>query len=153
MSKEECELLLKPLLECESIELNELNGATQDGNTTSLTEKLCSIGDSIVYRLVQWTKCLPFYNELPVTIHTQLLTHKWHQLLVLSTCLTNLDDHTNDSMEQQQLYYMNKLANQLGQWKCFFLIWEFPWEYKINSIFNIIFFSLIFEQSHCQCHV
>ena len=31
----------------------------------SLNEKLCTIGDSIVVRLVQWTKRLPFYNELP----------------------------------------------------------------------------------------
>jgi hypothetical protein len=32
----------------------------------SLNEKLCSIGDSIVNRLVQWTKRLPFYEQLPV---------------------------------------------------------------------------------------
>jgi nuclear receptor subfamily 6 group A len=32
----------------------------------------CSIGDSIVYRLVQWTKRLPFYDELPVHVHTQV---------------------------------------------------------------------------------
>lgn len=32
----------------------------------------CSIGDSIVYRLVQWTKRLPFYEQLPVHTHTQV---------------------------------------------------------------------------------
>ena len=32
----------------------------------TLNEKLCSIGDSIVNRLVQWTKRLPFYEKLPV---------------------------------------------------------------------------------------
>ena len=31
-----------------------------------VNKQLCSIGDSIVFRLVQWTKRLPFYNELPV---------------------------------------------------------------------------------------
>jgi hypothetical protein len=35
----------------------------------------CSIGDSIVYRLVQWTKRLPFYDELPVHVHTQVPIH------------------------------------------------------------------------------
>jgi len=38
-----------------------------------------------VYKLVQWTKRLPFYLELPVEVHTRLLTHKWHELLVLTT--------------------------------------------------------------------
>ncbi|XP_044728083.1 hormone receptor 4 [Chrysoperla carnea] len=54
-------------------------------NKTDLSEKLCQIGDSIVYKLVQWTKRLPFYLELPVEVHTRLLTHKWHELLVLTT--------------------------------------------------------------------
>ncbi|ODN02805.1 Hormone receptor 4 [Orchesella cincta] len=50
-----------------------------------LSDKLCKMGDSIVYRLVQWTKRLPFYAELPVDVHTRILTHKWHELLVLTT--------------------------------------------------------------------
>lgn len=54
-------------------------------HNTDLSEKLCHIGDSIVYKLVQWTKRLPFYLELPVEVHTRLLTHKWHELLVLTT--------------------------------------------------------------------
>ena len=33
-----------------------------------LSAKLCQIGDSIVYKLVQWTKRLPFYSELPVEV-------------------------------------------------------------------------------------
>jgi len=54
-------------------------------NTADLQQKLCQIGDSIVYKLVQWTRRLPFYQDLPVDIHTKLLTHKWHELLVLTT--------------------------------------------------------------------
>jgi nuclear receptor subfamily 6 group A len=50
-----------------------------------LSDKLCQMGDSIVYRLVQWTKRLPFYAEIPVEVHTRVLTHKWHELLVLTT--------------------------------------------------------------------
>ncbi|XP_046669969.1 hormone receptor 4-like isoform X2 [Homalodisca vitripennis] len=52
---------------------------------TDLSDRLMQIGDSIVYKLVQWTKKLPFYLELPVEVHTKLLTHKWHELLVLTT--------------------------------------------------------------------
>ena len=52
---------------------------------SNLSDKLCQIGDSIVYKLVQWTKRLPFYLELPVEVHTTLLTHKWHEILVLTT--------------------------------------------------------------------
>ena len=54
-------------------------------NESELSSKLCQIGDSIVYKLVQWTKRLPFYAELPVEVHTKLLTQKWHELLVLTT--------------------------------------------------------------------
>jgi hypothetical protein len=31
------------------------------------------IGDSIVYKLVQWTKRLPFYLELPVEVRYKLI--------------------------------------------------------------------------------
>jgi nuclear receptor subfamily 6 group A len=39
-----------------------------------LSERLCAIGDSIVFKLVQWTKRLPFYHQLPVHVHTQVNT-------------------------------------------------------------------------------
>lgn len=54
-------------------------------NKSDLSTKLCQLGDSISIKLVQWTKRLPFYQELPVEVHTRLLTHKWHELLVLTT--------------------------------------------------------------------
>lgn len=38
----------------------------------TLNDKLCSIGDTIVYKLVQWTKKLPFYGLLPVHCHTMV---------------------------------------------------------------------------------
>jgi hypothetical protein len=56
-----------------------------DHSTSDLSDKLCRIGDRIVYKLVQWTRRLPFYEEIPVEIHTSLLTNKWHELLVLTT--------------------------------------------------------------------
>lgn len=79
--------MIQALIECDEFQdiatlqnLDELLDHKSD-----LSEKLCQIGDSIVYKLVQWTKRLPFYLELPVEVHTRLLTHKWHELLVLTT--------------------------------------------------------------------
>ncbi|XP_033227993.1 hormone receptor 4 isoform X2 [Belonocnema kinseyi] len=80
-------LMIQTLIDCDEFQdiatirnLDELLDHKSD-----LSEKLCHIGDSIVYKLVQWTKRLPFYLELPVDVHTRLLTLKWHELLVLTT--------------------------------------------------------------------
>ncbi|XP_037079545.1 hormone receptor 4-like [Pollicipes pollicipes] len=80
--------LIRTLIDCDNFEdiatvknLNEIFD-----NKSDISQKLCHIGDSIVYKLVQWTKQLPFYSEIPVQVHTQLLTSKWHELLVLTTC-------------------------------------------------------------------
>jgi nuclear receptor subfamily 6 group A len=54
--------------------------------TKTHTEKLCAIGDEIVEKLVEWTKRLPFYGELPITVYTQLLTQRWAELVILSSC-------------------------------------------------------------------
>lgn len=43
-------------------------------------------GDEIIEQLVQWTKSLPFYSELPVDVHTHLLTQRWPELVLLSAC-------------------------------------------------------------------
>lgn len=67
-----------------------------------LSEKLCQIGDSIVYKLVQWTKRLPFYLELPVEVHTRLLTHKWHELLVLTTSAYQAIHWTDKAAAEQR---------------------------------------------------
>lgn len=71
-------------------------------HNTDLSEKLCHIGDSIVYKLVQWTKRLPFYLELPVEVHTRLLTHKWHELLVLTTSAYQAIHKSQAGGEHQQ---------------------------------------------------
>ncbi|GIX81328.1 hormone receptor 4 [Caerostris extrusa] len=87
MTPEQAMIIISQLIECDDFEdiaivnnLDELKEAKSE-----LSDKLCAIGDTIVYKLVQWTKRLPFYLELPVTVHTQLLSHKWHELLVLTT--------------------------------------------------------------------
>lgn len=79
--------MIQILIDCDEFQdiatLQNLDGLLD--HKSDLSEKLCQLGDSIVYKLVQWTKRLPFYLELPVEVHTRLLTHKWHELLVLTT--------------------------------------------------------------------
>jgi hypothetical protein len=80
--------LIEELIACDDFEdiatLKNI-GELLNQNTADLQSKLCQIGDSIVYKLVQWTRRLPFYMDLSVNVHTKLLTHKWHELLVLTT--------------------------------------------------------------------
>ena len=56
-----------------------------DHTTSDLAQKLIQIGDRIVEKLVQWTKRLPFYEEIPMDVHTRLLVNRWQELLVLTT--------------------------------------------------------------------
>ncbi|XP_044757202.1 hormone receptor 4 isoform X3 [Coccinella septempunctata] len=102
-----CLSLIKPLIDCDDFQ----NVATVQNLPqlfqleTGMDERLCTIGDSIVYKLVQWAKNLPFYPELPVHITTKILTVKWHDLLVLTTsayqAIALPDDHIgiNEKME------------------------------------------------------
>ncbi|OQR78509.1 hypothetical protein BIW11_00291 [Tropilaelaps mercedesae] len=86
---EEALRLIRELIDCDDFEdvatLNNMqdllvdNGTTTgaggqlDGGTSAeLPDKLCEIGDNIVYKLVQWTKRLPFYHEIPLAVHTQV---------------------------------------------------------------------------------
>lgn len=39
------------------------------------------VGDEIVEQLVEWTKQLPFFTELPIDVHTHLLTQRWAELV------------------------------------------------------------------------
>ncbi|XP_035213227.1 hormone receptor 4-like [Stegodyphus dumicola] len=88
MTTEQACAMIRQLVDCDAFEdVAKLKNAKEFLQCKlGLNDKLCHIGDNIVYKLVQWTKRLPFYHELPVAIHTQLLTHKWHELLVLTTC-------------------------------------------------------------------
>ncbi|KAK3088396.1 hypothetical protein FSP39_018637 [Pinctada imbricata] len=52
---------------------------------SEVTEKLCRLGDNIVEKLVNWTRNLPFYEEIPQETRSQVLVNKWHPLLVLIT--------------------------------------------------------------------
>lgn len=47
----------------------------------SACHRLSSIADEILEQLVEWTKMLPFYQDLPVEVHTHLLTQRWAELV------------------------------------------------------------------------
>ncbi|KIH69461.1 hypothetical protein ANCDUO_00197 [Ancylostoma duodenale] len=57
-------------------------------------QRLSRIGDEIVEQLVEWTKMLPFYAELPVEVHTHLLTQRWAELVLLSACFYSCSNAT-----------------------------------------------------------
>uniref|UniRef100_A0A915NW41 NR LBD domain-containing protein n=1 Tax=Meloidogyne floridensis TaxID=298350 RepID=A0A915NW41_9BILA len=85
--------LIEKLTEIDRLdELINLQGlqirSTQQNVEEQITaaQRLSHIGDEIVEQLVEWTKLLPFYGELPVEVHTFLLTHRWAELVLLSTC-------------------------------------------------------------------
>jgi nuclear receptor subfamily 6 group A len=79
--------MIQTLIDCDAMEdiatLPHFSEFLED--KSEISDKLCNIGDSIVHKLVSWTKKLPFYLEIPVEIHTKLLTDKWHEILVLTT--------------------------------------------------------------------
>merc|ERR1719361_764968 len=80
--------LINELIECDDFDdiatLKNI-GELLSQNTSDLEDKLEKIGDSIVHKLIEWVTRLPFYNQLPKEVLTKLLTHKWHELLVLTT--------------------------------------------------------------------
>ncbi|KAL3990263.1 Zinc finger C4 type (two domains) family protein [Acanthocheilonema viteae] len=87
--------LIQELIEIDQIEklinLKGLRIAHQFGSysndpTIPACQRLSRIGDEIVEQLVEWTKMLPFYHELPVEVHTHLLTQRWAELVLLSAC-------------------------------------------------------------------
>ncbi|KAL1420262.1 hypothetical protein MTO96_024481 [Rhipicephalus appendiculatus] len=87
LSAEQAAAMIEQLIECDDFEdvatLNNMRDLLNDWE--DLSRKLRQIADKIVHKLVQWTKRLPFYAEIPLAVHTQLLAHKWHELVVLTT--------------------------------------------------------------------
>lgn len=77
--------LIQQLIDIDKLDdLMDLKGLKDSSKNHS--EKLSAIGDEIVEKLVEWTKRLPFYGELPITVYTQLLTQRWAELVMLSSC-------------------------------------------------------------------
>lgn len=75
--------LIQRLLVCE----DKVNFSTLRfslGGEGGVGQVLAKLGDDIVSQLVEWTQGLPYYDTLPLALHTQLLTSKWHELVLLS---------------------------------------------------------------------
>ncbi|WKY17205.1 hypothetical protein Q1695_001655 [Nippostrongylus brasiliensis] len=72
------------LINLRGLRIAPLNDGRED--LAPACQRLSRIGDEIVEQLVEWTKMLPFYCELPVEIHTHLLTQRWAELVLLSAC-------------------------------------------------------------------
>ncbi|XP_050725210.1 hormone receptor 4-like isoform X3 [Eriocheir sinensis] len=111
--------MIRMLIDCDDFEdiatLKNLDDLLD--HKSDLSTKLCQLGDSISIKLVQWTKRLPFYQELPVEVHTRLLTHKWHELLVLTTSayqaiygLQKLGSRSSDGTEAE---FHQEVSNNL----------------------------------------
>ncbi|XP_071097442.1 nuclear receptor subfamily 6 group A member 1-like [Haliotis cracherodii] len=96
------------------------------GSEDSVAQTLCKIGDDIVVKLVQWIRQLPFYREIPVDVQSQILTNKWHELLLLimtayGAVNTKPEDETpsyNDlyqrNMQKMQWYLNNTFGKSFS---------------------------------------
>ncbi|CAB3399254.1 unnamed protein product [Caenorhabditis bovis] len=94
-----------------------INPAT-NCDITPACSRLTRIGDEIVEQLVEWTKTLPFFDELPVEAHTHLLTQRWAELVLLSACYYACSVYTPDSpdstsmiTETDEISFSNPIVN------------------------------------------
>ncbi|KAK3591439.1 hypothetical protein CHS0354_033438 [Potamilus streckersoni] len=103
--------VISELLHCDSMldiaNLHEVKNFIGSGK--AVTEVLCRLGDEIVMKLVHWTKQLPFYSELTTDIHSQMLSDKWHELLLLITTAYKAVTSSNDmeNLTYEELYAEN----------------------------------------------
>ena len=81
--------LISRLIDCEKkqdiVNYNfPVNGVNADGQPLNITKVLCELGDNIVCQLVHWMRHLPFYSDIPLPLHTKILTSRWHDVLLLT---------------------------------------------------------------------
>lgn len=113
------ERLINELIQCDCL-LDIADACKLDEliNDDIVSNTLYKIGDSIVNKLVKWTRQLPFYSEIPLQIHQQILTEKWHELLLLiTTAHRALITTKPTAMSFGDLYRwnMSKLAQYLNK--------------------------------------
>ncbi|VDP12740.1 unnamed protein product [Onchocerca flexuosa] len=77
---------IEKLINLKGLRIAQQLGSRISDSTIPACQRLSRIGDEIVEQLVEWTKMLPFYHELPVEVHTHLLTQRWAELVLLSAC-------------------------------------------------------------------
>jgi hypothetical protein len=102
--------LIESLLECDRLlDITDLY-QTEDllSNSKDVTKLLCDLGDKIVGKLIKWTKHLTFFKEIPIEAHSQLLSCKWHELLLLiTTAYKAIQGQGNNGMSEEDLYALN----------------------------------------------
>uniref|UniRef100_A0A915JGY5 Uncharacterized protein n=1 Tax=Romanomermis culicivorax TaxID=13658 RepID=A0A915JGY5_ROMCU len=72
-------------------------------------DRLENIGDEIVKKLVEWTKKLPIYNELPLEVFRILLTKQWAELIILSAAFYLCENE--EKFDDQDTALSLKIAN------------------------------------------
>lgn len=109
--------MIRALMECDAMEdiatVRHLPDLLHD--TAEIGDKLCKIGDSIVHKMVAWTKKLPFIMEIPMEIHSKLLMEKWHEISVLTTAayqaMHGKHAHAAPSSDHEQDFMQEVNAN------------------------------------------
>ncbi|XP_037871521.1 nuclear receptor GRF isoform X1 [Bombyx mori] len=109
--------MIRALIDCDAMEdiatVRHLPDLLHD--TSEISDKLCKIGDSIVHKMVAWTKKLPFIMEIPMEIHSKLLMEKWHEISVLTTAayqaMHGKQTHAPPSSDHEQDFMQEVNAN------------------------------------------
>lgn len=107
--------LIQEMLDVEDlVDMVDLKGLSAASNgIADPVECLTKIGDEIVEKLVGWTKKLPFYGELPVQLHTQLLTERWAELVLLNTLFLTTQAGQQPSLEENLALLQERLSRTM----------------------------------------
>lgn len=145
-TKFHCLSLIENLLECNKLlDISNLYQVEKlfQTNTEGVAKLLCELGENVVEQLVLWMKKLRFFNEIPIQIYTQLLSDKWHELLVLITVAYKaINGETNKGMTADELYNSNMEKLKVG---CVFIIFLSP---VSNVAYTQGSLCIILSQSH-----
>lgn len=103
-------LIVEEIVDCLKYLHIEFDMEMINDSAANVMKNMCNLGDSIVSKLVLWTRHLPFYKEIPVEVHSQLLTEKWHKLLLLVTSSQQVlaGDQINVTFEE---FHQQKFTN------------------------------------------
>ena len=111
-------LIVEEIVDCLKYLHIEFDMEMINDSAANVMKNMCNLGDSIVSKLVLWTRHLPFYKEIPIEVHSQLLTEKWHKLLLLVTSSQQVlaGDQINVTFEefhQQKFTNVKRCLNKL----------------------------------------
>lgn len=106
----DCRKSLSDILDCLKYLHTEFNLNIINDNSQTVTQNMCNLGDKFVTSLVSWTRHLPFYSDIPIQLHSKLLTAKWHKLLLLSVSAQQVQ-HSKQCCATFDEFYQHKLAN------------------------------------------